>query len=165
MITRKCVICGKPFGSYPSDNRVTCSKDCRRERQRRITTAHPIKWGDEARRRAAKRGLTENLKLGSAAAQRSPISGRFETNQEAKIWTLVDPHGVEIVVRNLLLWARENTERFNKPPGDKSAKQIVAGIRAIAQTLAGKRGAPGKPRGSLTYFGWTLKKLPEEPPK
>lgn len=165
MITRKCVICGKPFSCYPSDNRVTCSKDCRRERQRRITTAHPVKWGDEARRRASERGLTENLKLGSAAAQRSPISGRFETNQEAKIWTLVDPAGNEIIVRNLLMWARANLERFGKPPGDKSARQIASGFRAIALTLAGKRGVPGKPRGAMTYLGWTLKSLPEEPPK
>lgn len=164
MITRKCVVCGKPFDCYPSDNRVTCSKDCRRERQRRVVKARPIKWGEEAKARASGRGQTANLKLGVSAAQQSPIAGRFETNQEAKIWTLVDPTGNEIVVRNLLLWARENTERFKKPPGDKSARQIASGFKAIAQTLAGKRGAPGKPRGALTYFGWSLKKLPEEPP-
>lgn len=163
MITRKCVICGKPFDCYPSEKRVTCSKDCRRERQRRIVTARPVQWSAKARERASARGQTENLKLGCAAAQRSPVAGRFETNQEAKIWTLVDPAGNEIVVRNLLLWARENTALFGKEPGDKSADQIAGGFRAIAQTLAGNRGAPGKRRGALTYFGWTLKKLPEEP--
>ena len=165
MITRKCVICGKPFDCYPSDNRVTCSKDCRRERQRRIVKAHPVKWSKEAKARASGRGQTENLKLGVSSAQHSPVAGRFETNQEAKIWTLVDPAGNEIVARNLLLWARENTDRFQKPPGDKSARQIAAGFRAIAQTLAGNRGVPGKPRGALTYLGWSLKKLPEEPPE
>lgn len=164
MISRKCVICGKPFDCYPSDNRVTCSKDCRRERQRQIARQRPAQWGQEARSRASARGQTENLKLGTEASKKSPKSGRFETNQEAKVWTLIDPAGNEIVVRNLLLWARGNTDRFGKPPGDKSAKQIAAGIKAIAQTLAGKRGVPGKPRGALTYFGWTLKKLPEEPP-
>lgn len=164
MISRKCVICGKPFDCYPSDNRVTCSKDCWRERQRRIVTARPVQWGSGARAKASARGQTENLKLGSAAAQASPKSGRFETNQGAKIWTLVDPAGNEIVVRNLLMWARGHTELFGKPPGDKSAAQISSGLKAIAQTLAGKRGAPGQARAALTYLGWTLKKPPEEPP-
>lgn len=164
MITRTCVICGKPFECYPSDNRVTCSKDCRRERQRRIVRQRPVQWGPDARARASARGQTDNLKKGLAAAQASPKAGRFETNQEAKIWTLVDPAGNEIVVRNLLLWARENTERFHKPPGDKSAIQISSGFKAIAQTMRGKRGAPGKPSGAMTYFGWTLKCIPEEPP-
>lgn len=107
MITRKCVICGKEFVCYPSDNKITCSKDCRRERQRRVTTAHPVQWGADARARASARGQTPNLKLGVTAAQQSPIAGRFETNREAKIWTLIDPSGNEIVVRNLILWARE----------------------------------------------------------
>lgn len=165
MITRKCIICGKPFDCYPSDNRVTCSKDCRRERQRRITTSRPVQWSAEARARASARGETANLKLGTAAAKKSPIAGRFETNQEAKIWTLIDPAGNEIVVRNLLLWARNNTDLFGKPPGDHSAAQIASGFKAIARTLEGKRGAPGKQRGALTYFGWTLKNIPEDPPK
>lgn len=163
MITRTCVICGKPFECYPSDNKVTCSKDCRRERQRRIVSARPVRWSSEAKAKAAARGQTDNLKRGPAAAQKSPIAGRYETNQEAKIWTLVDPTGQEITVRNLLLWARENTEIFGKPSGDRSASQIASGFRAIAQTLVGKRGVPGKPRGAMTYYGWTLKKPPEEP--
>lgn len=163
MITRKCVICGKEFECYPSSNTVTCSKDCRRERQRRLVTAKPVKWSTEAKKKLSERGKTENLKLGKAAAQRSPIAGRFETNRELKIWTLVDLSGKEIAVRNLLLWARENTALFDKPPGDRSANQIASGFKAIAQTLSGKRGAPGKPRGAMTYFGWTLKNIPQKP--
>lgn len=85
MITRICVICGNPFECYPSDNRVTCSKDCSRERQRRIVRQRPVQWGPEARARASARGQTDNLKMGRAAAQASPKTGRFETNQEAKI--------------------------------------------------------------------------------
>lgn len=164
MITRQCVICGKAFACYPSDNKVTCSNACRRERQRRITTASPVRWSAEARRRASQKGKTGNLLLGAEAAKRSPVAGRYETNQEAKVWTLVDPTGREIVVRNLLLWARDNTALFSKPPGDKSAQQIACGFRAIAQTLKGNRGAPGTRRGALTYFGWTLAGLPQEPP-
>lgn len=164
MITRKCVICGKEFECYPSDNKVTCSNKCRRERQRRIVSKRPVKWSEDAKKRLSEHGQTENLKLGTDAAKKSPIAGRFETNQEAKIWTLIDPSGREITVRNLLLWARENTELFWKTPGDKSATQIANGFKAIAQTLTGKRGVPGKQSGAMSYFGWTLKCPPEEPP-
>ena len=163
MIIRKCVICGKDFTCYPSDNNVTCSKACRRERQRRIQTGKSIKWSEASRQRLSALGHTDNLKLGIAGAQKSPLSGRFETNHEAKIWVLVSPTGQKIVVRNLLLWARNNTQLFGKPPGDTSAQQISSGFRAIAQTLKGNRGALGKPRGVLSYFGWTLDGLPKEP--
>ena len=117
-------------------------------------------WSDEARARKRTEGQTDNLKLGTAAAMESPIAGRYETNQEAKIWHLVDPSGNVIVVRNLLLWARDNTERFGKPPGDRSAGQIASGFRQIAQSLRGKRKPP-----VMTYFGWTLKDVPHDPPK
>lgn len=56
------------------------------------------------------------------------------------------------------LWARGNTDRFGKPPGDKSAKQIADGFKAIALTLRGKRKHP-----SLTCFGWTLRDVPQNP--
>ena len=45
-----------------------------------------------------------------------------------------------------------------------SARQIASGFRAIAQTIAGNRGTPGKRRGAMTYLGWTLKGLLEGPP-
>lgn len=135
MIQRKCVICGKAFECYPSDNKVTCSKACSRERQRLRIKQHPIKWSDEAKARAAQRGRTANLKLGTAAAQQSPIAGRFETNQEAKVWLLVDPAGREYTVRNLLLWAREHTDLFDKSPGDKSAQQIASGFDEYKETM------------------------------
>lgn len=160
MVTRNCVICGKAFECYPSDITVTCSNACRRERQRRIQTGHSISWSDEAKARLSEKGQTANLKLGTAAAQTSPIAGRGEENQEAKVWILVTPDGEEIVVRNLLHWARSHTDLFDKPPGDQSAKQIAAGFKAIAQTLRGGRKS-GKQRGAYTYKGWTLKGLPQ----
>lgn len=162
-MTRKCVICGKGFQCAPSSKKVTCSRECSRERKRQTHTGKSNAWSEEAKTRLREKGQTANLKNGADAARMSPISGRYETNQEAKIWILVDPAGNEIIVRNLLLWARENTHLFNKPPGDKSALQISCGFRAIAQTISGNRGAPGKPRGAMTYFGWTLKNLPEKP--
>lgn len=163
MIIRRCVICGKPFECYPSAKKVTCSMDCRRERQRRIVSAKPVQWSEGAKKKLSARGQTENLRRGTPAAQNSPIAGRFETNQEAKVWILVDPSGREIAVHNLQLWCRDNVGLFGKPPGDRSARQISAGFRAIAQTMVGHRGAPGKPRRASTYMGWSLKEPPKKP--
>lgn len=160
---RVCPICKELFPAPPSSNAITCSPECSSQWKSITHKNISNKWTNESRAKLSERGQPENFKLGPAAVQQSPIAGRFETNKEAKIWTLVDPVGNEIVVRNLLLWARENAERFHKPPGDKSAIQISSGFKAIAQTMRGKRGAPGKPRGAMTYFGWTLKCIPEEP--
>lgn len=153
-----CPICRKLFPSPESDKTVTCSKECSYEWKSRTHDGVSNKWSEESKAKKRELGQTDNLKLGTPAAMSSPIAGRFETNQEAKIWNLVDPSGNEIVVRNLTMWARENTERFGKPEGGKSAKQIVHGFYAIAETLRGTRKTP-----AMTYFGWTLKGLPIEP--
>ena len=149
-------MCHKLFPCPPSSNAVTCSNACSAVWKSRTHKGLRITWSDEARQRLAAKGITENLKLGTAAAQQSPIAGRFETNREAKVWILIDPTGQEITVRNLILWARENTGRFGKPEGDHSARQIASGFRAIAQTLLGTRKTP-----AMTYFGWTLKCPPK----
>lgn len=159
-----CPVCKKLFPDPPSNKSVTCSKSCSAKWRASLREGAPHPWSSDAKGRLSAKGQTENLKLGTAAAKKSPIAGRFETNQEAKVWTLIDPSGRETTVTNLLLWAREHTELFNKPPGDKSASQISHGFQAIAATLRGVRGAEGKPRGAMTYFGWTLKRLPEPPP-
>ena len=153
-----CAICKKLFPDPPSNNRVTCSKECSAKWRAITHKGVSNKWCAEAKQRWSDRGQTENLKKGTDAIKCSPVTGRFETNQNAKIWTLVDPCGKEIVVRNLLNWSRENAELFGKPPGDKSAIQISSGFKAIRKTL------DGKPGGAYTYFGWTLKCLPEDPP-
>lgn len=154
-----CPICRDLFQDPPSNNRVACSKECSDKWRSIIHAGISNKWNLIARKRWSERGQTENLKKGHSAAQQSPISGRFETNREAKIWILIDPSGNEHVVRNLINWAREHTELFDKPPGDKSAAQIAAGFRAIAQTLKGKRKTP-----AMHYWGWTLKGPPTPPP-
>lgn len=163
MIKRTCVICGNDFQCFPSDNKITCSRECSLIRKQQTHTGKHNQWSEEAKSRLRKNGQTENLKKGTNSLKKSPIYGRYETNKEAKIWILIAPSGNEIVVRNLMLWARENTHLFNKEPGDKSASQISSGFKAIAQTMTGKRGTPGKQRGVMTYFGWTLKEPPKEP--
>lgn len=154
-----CPICRTLFPAPESDKTVTCSRGCSAAWKGIIHEGVSNSRANEAKARKRAEGQTANLQLGTAAAKASPIAGRFETNQEAKIWRLVDPSGNEIIVRNLLLWARENTERFGKPPGDRSAIQIASGFEAIAATLRGTRKTP-----SMTYFGWTLKDVPEVPP-
>ena len=153
-----CPVCGKLFPSPASAKTVTCSKECSAEWKSRAHSGLSNKWSEKSKAKKREQGQTDNLKLGTPAAMASPVAGRFETNQMAKVWTLIDPSGNEIVVRNLLMWARENTERFGKPEGDKSARQIESGFKAIALTLRGKRKTP-----AMTYFGWTLKDLPKEP--
>lgn len=153
-----CPICKKLFSSPPSSKTVTCSKECSSTWRRLVHEGISFSWNEASLERKRAEGQTENLKLGTAAAQKSPICGRFETNREAKIWTLIDPSGNEITVRNLLLWARENTSLFGKPQCDRSASQIAHGFAAIAQTMRGVRKTP-----AMTYFGWTLKGPPENP--
>lgn len=160
---RVCPICGKLFPAPPSSTAATCSKACYSAWRSRIQQGQRVVWSKASKARLAAQGQTDNLKLGTAAAQRSPIAGRYETNQEAKIWVLVSPTGEEITVRNLRLWAREHTHLFGKPPGDKSAAQIAAGFRAISSTLTGKRLPGSRARPAYTYFGWTLKGPPVHP--
>lgn len=124
-----CPVCHKLFASPKSDKTVTCSPECSSKWRSITHQSVCVKWGEEARNRKRADGQTSNLMLGTAAAQQSPIAGRFETNQEAKVWVLVDPSGNEITVRNLLLWARSHAELFNKPPGDRSAAQISGDLR------------------------------------
>jgi hypothetical protein len=170
---RACIICGKTFRCCPSDNYTTCSKECQSIRARntinkRIANGEiDTPWTDERRTRANQnenviRQRKDSQKAATEAAKLSPVAGRFETNQNAKVWTLISPDGVEYRAQNLLLWARDNTHLFKKPTGDRSAAQIAHGFAAIAQTIRGKR-KPG--RGAMSYFGWTLKCLPEEQEK
>ena len=157
-MTKRCVVCGKPFSAPPSSKKCTCSAQCSTARKQLSHQGKHNQWSEDARARLSQKGKTPNLQLGTEAAQKSPLAGRFETNQEAKIWTLITPTGDEIVVRNLLLWARIHTDLFDKPPGDRSANQIAHGFAAIAQTLRNTRKSPAH-----TYFGWSLKGPPEIP--
>jgi hypothetical protein len=174
-----CVICGKSFPCPPSDKTVTCSPACRSERARRKLAERQAAgeiggpWTEKLRRSRANsekvaanaKRIPEFQRKATEAAKRSPIAGSFETNRLAKEWILISPGGAEYHVRNLMLWARANTELFGKPPDERSARNIRTGFEAIAQTMLGNRGPGKKQRGALTYFGWTLKCPPETPPE
>lgn len=162
---RVCPVCTKLFPAPPSSTATTCSKACYSAWRSRIQINYSNPWSDEAKARLSSKGQTRNLKLGVEAAKKSPIAGRSETNQMAKIWVLISPTGEEIIVQNLHLWAGEHTDLFGKPPGDKSAKQIASGFRAIARTLTGKRTPESRGRPAYSYFGWSLKEPPKIPEK
>ena len=157
-----CLVCGSTFSAPPSSKKITCSRACSSAHRAKIMTGKSRPWSDDARARLSQKDRPEPLNLGTPAAKKSPKSGRFESNINAKDWILISPSGEEFIVRNLLSWARENCELFEKPPTDRSAVQIRSGFAAIARTLEGKRGADGsKYRGAMTYFGWTLKEIPK----
>lgn len=155
-----CVICGKKYQAPPSDKRSTCANpECVRENKVRKHTGKSNKWPEESKAKIS--GVqTDNLKMGTPSAQKSPIAGRFETNQNAKDWILISPEGKEYRCRNLTEWARNHCDLFGKEPGDRSALQITAGFRAIATSLRGNRKT-----SCSTYFGWTLLGVPQKPEK
>lgn len=93
--TKTCVVCGKTFPCFPSDKTVTCGKECSRIYRSRMHTGLPNKWSEESRTRKAAQGKTANLALGTPAAQKSPKSGKFLTNVNAKDWHLISPDGKE----------------------------------------------------------------------
>lgn len=106
------------------------------------------KWGKEARRRLSRKGQTPNLKTGTAAALKSPKSGPFESNVNAKTWYLKSPDGIVYRVRNLRLFVRENPELFP----ESTFEQAYCGIKKLAQTERGTI----KPRPVYQYKGWRL---------
>ncbi|MCM0759628.1 hypothetical protein M7775_13800, partial [Sporomusa sphaeroides DSM 2875] len=130
--SRTCVICGTPFPAYPSNRKVTCSKECSTENKRRTHTGKSNKWSNEARQRKSAEGMTDNLKKGTPAAQASPIAGPFETNHNALIWVLESPEGEIYEVRNLALWLREHADMLDGTP-----EQAEAGIKQIKRSMEG----------------------------
>ncbi len=147
---KKCIICGADFKSPPSAKTVTCSPACRSERARRAASHKRPKSVCKKISQAAKgRDMSELQVKGTAAAQRSPKAGRFETNSSAKSYVLVSPAGEKIPVTNLTEWARKNTKFFGFEPTDENVRRICSGFYTIAKNIRTNR------RGQ-TYKGWTI---------
>lgn len=143
---RHCVICDAAFVASPSDKKVTCSPRCRSERARRVNTGRARRWSAEKKAKLASRGQSANLKKGTVAAKMSPLSGPFETNQNALVWVIRSPEGETYTFRNLNLWLREHSEML---PG--TVEQARAGLMQI------KRSQQGKTKRSVnSWKGWTL---------
>lgn len=168
-ITQACVICGRLFDSYRSDNRVTCSDACRRLRAAKSSHERPRKWGEEAKKRRAesddiKAQMDELQPRAVQAALAIPEGQRGPQNRESKIWVLVDPSGNQVPCTNLLDWARNNYRLFEpqtpEVERDKAARRISNGFQAIASSM---RGAPSYKRTVSHYKGWGLLSLPITP--
>ena len=151
---KQCTICGTQFTCYPSDNKTTCgSTDCTKEQRRRSHIGKRNKWTEESKQQLSAKGKTDNLLRGTLAAQQSPLSGAFETNQNALIWTLQAPDGTTHVVRNLALWLREHADILDGTP-----EQARAGLMQIKRSMEHKTKRPVR-----QWKGWRLLKW-EKPP-
>lgn len=168
-ITKTCVICGKPFDSYRSDNRVTCSDSCRRLRAAKSSHDKPRKWGEAAKRRRAedpniKARMDELQPRALQAALAKPEGQRGPQNRGSKIWVLVDPSGNQVPCTNLLDWARNNYRLFEpqtpEEERDIAAKRIASGFKKIAACM---RGNPSCKGSVYHYKDWGLLSLPITP--
>lgn len=143
-----CVICGGPFRAAHSDKKVTCGQqNCVRANKIRTHRGISNTWSQAARARASQKGQTDNLRQGTPAAQQSPLSGPFITNQEAKDWSILSPAGALYTVRNLRLWCRDHPELFAPDPW----RHAYAGLIQVQAWLRGKT-----IRKVSQWKGWTL---------
>ena len=145
--SKVCVICGASFYAPPSSGRVTCSPECAHLRKRQYIRTGG-NWSEEAREAARIRALEQGFHVtGTEAALKSPISGPFSTNINAKRWRIRSPEGVEYEFSNLLLWAREHAHLFDNAP----ANTIAHGFYVHKRSMEGKT-----PRPTSGYKGWTI---------
>jgi len=144
-----CIICEGKFSAPPSSKTSTCSPSCRSERAKKHASEGRA-WSADAKKRLAAKGKTKNLKLGTAAAIRSPIAGPFETNQEAKVWDIVNPRGDRRTIRNL---KRTLINELGAVEGLRVSRLLKR--MAAVMTAGGE--------AWITRCGWTLNDLPIVP--
>lgn len=155
---RKCIICGSEFQTSPSNNKITCSRECSAVRKSQSHTGKSNKWSEEKRESArVAAAKTGNLRNGTAAAMKLPEGQRGEENRNAMIWHLRDPEGNPVIVTNLLHWARLHAQDyFGMDPTDRSGEVISSGFKNIKRSMEGKLHRNGKPYSVYSYKGWTL---------
>lgn len=144
---KPCVICGKEFYAPPSSKKITCSSDCSTIRKSLTHKGKSNIWTEESRKALYGARQTNNLKLGTPAAKKSPISGSYETNINALDWVIKSPEGIIYAPRNLRLWIKNNINLF---PGSK-IDQVRSGFQQIKGSMNGKRKA-----AVYQYKGWQL---------
>ena len=150
MADKKCPICGSVFQAPPSSKKITCSPKCSAERKRISHIGKHNVWSDEKKDALKAKGYPSAFRFGTKAAQKSPVAGPFETNQNAKHWVLKSPKGVLYEFDNLTLFVRKHPEFF---PNPKSARSALA---ASAACLAGKPYPSRKYRQFSQYKGWQV---------
>lgn len=148
---KKCVVCGAEFYAPPSSKKITCSSACSRKRKSEVLKGHTIseETKNKISEKAKRQDRTEILSKGNQASQKSPKSGRFDTNVSAKDWILISPEGIRYECHSMINFVRKNPELFGINGDDESVNRCAAGIRAIkGNILHGRRGH--------TYHGWTV---------
>lgn len=151
-----CVVCGRKFQCAPSDiTTLTCgSKECKSIRSSEVKTGK--KRSKETKQKfsqsAKKRGINKDVqKKGTAAAQKSLLAGRFDTNIAAKKWVLKSPEGVIYEVQNLKNFIRNNHDLFNILNNDLDVDRVAKGFYAAKRGLLGKKDARAG-----TCRGWQI---------
>lgn len=143
---KTCAVCGKRFPCPPSAKTVTCSRECSAIHRSKTHKGKRNEWTDTSKWKLSVKGQTKNLLRGTPAAKKSPLSGRFPTNVNARHWILRSPSGVLYEFDNLNLFIREHPEFF---PNFQSARTAISAI------------ARGKTR-AIYYKGWSVVYRSEE---
>lgn len=129
--TKKCVVCGKEFNAPQSNMTITCSHECSTINRKKLH-ADGVYIG--------------SLEKAHEAFPAHPLTGRFETNINARTWVIQAPSGEIYECRNLALWLREHAEML-----DGTVTQAWDGITKIKYSMQGKR----KNKNSQ-WKGWRL---------
>ena len=128
---KTCVVCGRKFKNPKSNDTVTCSLKCSRLHRQQL---HNDGVYDDS------------LKKAHEAAKTNPLTGRFETNVNAKTWKIQAPDGTIYVCRNLMLWLEQHSDILDGTP-----RQAWDGITKIKYSLQSKRKFK-----SYQWKGWKL---------
>ena len=148
---RNCTECGAEFTCSPSDKKVTCSKECSRQRRSRLLQKHEVTESTRQAisKTAKKQDRSTVLSKGTPAAMQSPKAGRFVTNSSAKKWYLINPDGRRYVCINLNQFIREHAADFGVPvDSDKDVDRIAGCFRTVKCLI--KQGK------NCTIYGWSI---------
>lgn len=125
--------------------------DCTKSEKMRLGRKHSEKTKAKIALKAKGRDMSAIIELGVEAAKKSPKSGRFITNINAKDWHLISPDGKEYKFHSLMFWLRENCrELFECEPDSREFHNIRSGLAGA------KRAAQGKKYLCCTYKGWRV---------
>ena len=117
--TKTCIVCGKEFFDHPSNMTKTCSKECSIKNRQR----------DEHKSK-----IIALVPKAHEVAATHPLTGRFETNVNARSWKIQAPDGQVYECRNLKLWLRNHEDML-----DGTVEQAWDGISKIKYSMQGKR--------------------------
>lgn len=154
---KKCIICGADF-SAPPTGRKTCSDACDKAQRSKSHKGKRNSWSEASKQALSQKyasgiehdNMMQLQKIGTESARKSPVSGPFESNQNAKTWLLRSPDGKVYKVRNLAKFLRDHPDWFPNPKSAKSA------LYASAACIFGHASPSRKKRQFCQYKGWQV---------